>query len=99
MERKLYRGIMCPSMVLTIISGFILIIFQGIDWLLETRWMHLKLCIVTLLVIYHFYLGALRRAFERNSNKHSHVFYRWINELPVLGLVAAIMLAIIKPWT
>jgi putative membrane protein len=99
MERKLYLGIMFPSMVLTVLSGFVLIMFQGVDWLLQTRWIHLKLCIVTLLIMYHFYLGSLSRTFERNGNKHSHVFYRWINELPVVGLISAVMLAILKPWT
>ena len=99
MERKLYLGIMCPSMALTLLSGFALIIFQGAEWLLETRWMHLKLGVIILLIIYHFYLGSLRRTFENNGNKYSHVFYRWINELPVLGLITIVMLAILKPWT
>lgn len=99
MERKLYLGIMCPSMALTLLSGFALIIFQGAEWLLETRWMHLKLGVIILLIIYHFYLGSLRRTFENNRNKYSHVFYRWINELPVLGLITIVMLAILKPWT
>lgn len=97
MERKLYFGIMTPGMVLTLISG---------GWLLSTvwsaysgdLWLHLKLFLVLLLVVYHFYCGKLYTAFQLNNNQHSHIFYRWLNEIPVLGLIAIIILVVVKPF-
>ncbi|MGR8949385.1 MAG: protoporphyrinogen oxidase HemJ [Gammaproteobacteria bacterium] len=97
MERKLYYGIMTPSVLITAILGGALIYLQGIDWLAEMKWLQLKLVIVALLIIYHAYLGVLLNRFKRDENVHSHVFYRWINELPVLVLVTVVCLAIIKP--
>lgn len=98
MERKLYYGIMMPSIVLTLALGLWLIGLNGFDWLAHSIWLHVKLAIVTLLVAYHFYLGHLRKAFAANRNRHGHVFYRWLNEAPVLALVAVIVLAVVKPW-
>ncbi len=97
MERKLYFGIMTPGMVLTLISG---------GWLLSTvwstysddLWLHLKLFLVLVLVVYHFYCGKLYTAFKRDNNQHSHIFYRWLNEMPVLGLIAIVILVVVKPF-
>jgi len=97
MERKLYFGIMTPGMVLTLISG---------GWLLTTvwsaysgdLWLSLKLFLVLLLVVYHFYCGKLYTAFKLDNNQHSHIFYRWLNEIPVLGLIAMIILVVVKPF-
>ncbi|MSR15296.1 MAG: protoporphyrinogen oxidase HemJ [Gammaproteobacteria bacterium] len=97
MERKLYLGILLPASVLTIAAGIGLAVMHGMDWIRSTRWFHLKLALLVLLVAYHFYLGHLRRRFERDENLHSAVFYRWLNELPVLILIAMILLAVLKP--
>lgn len=99
MERKLYYGIMMPSVVLTVGLGLWLVALRGHAWLAQTTWLHAKLAIVAVLVAYHFYLGHLRKAFAANRNRHGHVFYRWLNEAPVLALVAVIVLAVVKPWT
>jgi len=61
-------------------------------------WLHLKLAFVALLIIYHLYCGHLRIQFAKNKNKHSHVFYRWLNEVPVIILIACIILAVVKPF-
>ncbi|MGE0484301.1 MAG: protoporphyrinogen oxidase HemJ [Gammaproteobacteria bacterium] len=97
MERKLYRGIMAPAALLTIGFGLWLIFLNGLDWLVTSTWLHVKLGLVALLVLYHFYLGQLRRRFADDSNRHGHVFYRWLNEAPVMVLVAVVLLAEIKP--
>jgi putative membrane protein len=60
-------------------------------------WFHLKLACVGLLVLYHVYLGKLLFDFKHDKNQHGHVFYRWLNEVPVLFLVAIVILAIVKP--
>jgi len=97
MERKLYRGIMTPSLVLVVATGLGLIATLGLDWLRATAWLHVKLTLVALLVGYHFYLGRAVRRFRAGENRHGHVFYRWINEFPVLILIAVIILAVVKP--
>ncbi|GGM20162.1 TIGR00701 family protein [Pseudomonas asuensis] len=96
MERKLYRGIMLPSMLATLIFGIILLVLNP-GWLSQ-GWMHTKLALVFLLVGYHHMCGAMLKRFARGENKRSHVFYRWFNEAPVLILIAIIILVVIKPY-
>jgi len=97
MERKLYRGIMMPSLILVVALGVGLIAVLGVDWFIATGWLHLKLVLVGILVAYHFYLGHLMRRLRDGGNRHGHVFFRWINEFPVLILIAAVVLAVVKP--
>jgi len=95
MERKLYRGIMTPSMVLTLVFGLWLWLGYGIGG----GWMHAKLALVAILVGYHFYLGKVIRDFRDDRNTRSHVFYRWMNEIPALPiLVAVVFLVVMKPF-
>lgn len=94
MERKLYRGIMTPSMVLAVALGVWLWIAYGFTG----AWLHAKVALVVLLVAYHFWIGKLRLDFERDANRRSHVFYRWINELPLVLLVAIVVLVVVKPF-
>ena len=61
-------------------------------------WMHAKLAIVALTLAYHVACMRLLREFEHGGNKRSHVWFRWFNELPVLFLVAAAVLAVVKPF-
>ena len=96
MERKLYRGIMVPSMIATLVTGLWLLHLQG-AWL-ATQWMQVKLVLVGALVVYHFYCGQVRLRFARDENTRSHVFYRWLNEMPTLALVAIVILAVTKPF-
>lgn len=96
MERKLYFGIMTPGAIFTIIFGVWLISYNPSGYM-HMIWLHIKLSLVFLLVIYHIYLGKLLYNFKHDKNTHSHVFYRWINEVPVLFLAAIIILAIVKP--
>ena len=61
-------------------------------------WMHAKLLIVVLVVGYHHSCGVLLRKFERGAVQRSHVWFRWYNEAPVLMLVAAVILVVVKPF-
>jgi protoporphyrinogen IX oxidase len=97
MERKLYFGIMTPGAIFTIIFGSWLISLNA-GYYLKFGWIHAKISLVALLIVYHLYLGKLLFAFKRDENKHSHVFYRILNEVPVIFLVAIILLAVIKPF-
>lgn len=95
MERKLYRGIMNPSAVVAVGLGLGLLVVQPF-WLLQ-GWMHIKLALVVLLIAYHWYCGRLLRAFAQDRNVHGHVWYRWFNELPVIVLIGAVLLVVLKP--
>ena len=97
MERKLYRFIM-PWMLLTLAFGFWLLFDYAWAAYSHMLWLHVKLALVGALVVYHFYCGKLVRDFANESNRRSHVWYRWFNELPVLVLFAAVILAVVKPF-
>ena len=94
MERKLYRGIMTPAMVLSVASGAWLWLGYGITG----GWLHAKVALVAVLVAYHFWLGHLRKQFAADRNSHTHVFYRWVNEAPTVLLIAIVVLVVLKPF-
>jgi putative membrane protein len=98
MERKLYRGIMMPSFVIASVLGIWML--QDYAWSAYSQqyWLHTKLFLVILLVIYHFYCGHLIKVFQEDKNTRSDVFYRWFNEFPVLILIAIIILVVVKPF-
>ncbi len=97
MERKLYFGIMAPGAILTILFGSWIVALAYKTYLLAP-WFQAKLALVLFLIGYHLYLGKIRRDFQQNNNQHSHVFYRWLNEVPVLFLVSIIILVVVKPF-
>ena len=94
MERKLFYGIMTPGAVLTIAFGLWLWLGYGF----YGGWLHAKMALVAALVAYHAYCGKLMVDFKHNRNRHGHVFYRWLNELPVVLLIAIILLVELQPF-
>ncbi len=97
MERKLYRGIMMPSMIATLLFGIGMIAMN--PGLFATGgWLHAKLTLVVVLIGYHHLCGAQLKRFARDENNRSHVFYRWFNEFPVLLLLAIVILVVVKPF-
>ena len=96
MEKKLFYYIMTPAMILSWLFGLILIHEIGFDKL-GLKWMILKLFFVVLLTLYHLYLGKILGQFKLDSNKHSHKFYRYINEIPTLLLILIIFVVVFKP--
>ena len=96
MEKKLFYYIMTPAMILSWIFGLILIHEIGFDKLGQ-KWMILKFIFVVLLTLYHLYLGKILGQFKLDSNKYSHKFYRYINEIPTLLLILIIFVVIFKP--
>jgi putative membrane protein len=96
MERKLYR-FMTPFAALTIALGVALIVLNP-GYYRQAGWLHAKLVLVLLLAVYHWYCGRLVRTFAADRNRRSHVFYRWLNEAPVLILLPAVILAVVKPF-
>ncbi|WP_293781180.1 CopD family protein [uncultured Oxalicibacterium sp.] len=61
-------------------------------------WLHAKLALVVLVIGYHHACGSLLRKFENGTNRRSHIWYRWFNEVPVLLLLAIVILAVVKPF-
>ncbi len=96
MERKLFYYIMTPAMYLSWLFGLLLIHSIGFQQLGQT-WMILKLVFVIILTFYHFYLGRILNQFKLDLNKHSHKFYRFINEIPTILLILIVFVVIFKP--
>ncbi|MEZ5523349.1 MAG: CopD family protein [Pseudomonadales bacterium] len=96
MERKLYRGIMMPSMIATLGLGSWL---AALNWQAYTQqyWLMIKIILVAILVGYHFMCGAYRKKFLQETVQPGHIFFRWFNEFPVLILVAVVILAVVRP--
>ena len=96
MEKRLFFYIMTPAMLLSWFFGLVLIHEIGIDQL-ANLWLQIKLILVVILTIYHFYLGLLLNKFKFDLNNKSPRFYRYINEIPTLLLIFIIFIVIFKP--
>jgi putative membrane protein len=97
MERKLYWGIATPGGLLTwMFGGWML---YGYAWTAygDTVWLQTKLVLLIVLTAYHIVCGKLLLDFKYDRNRHSHIWYRWFNEIPVLFLIAIVLLAVLKP--
>ena len=96
MARRLYRFV-TPFMFIAIALG-IAMMAQNPDYYLQATWLWLKLAGVAFLVVYHFQCGRYVTAINADTDHHSHVFYRFFNEVPVLFLFAIVLLAVLKPF-
>jgi putative membrane protein len=94
MERKLLKIIMNPAMILSFIFGFWLIHLIGFSG----GWLHFKITLVLALAGFHGFLSKCRKDFASGKNKHSEKFYRIINEVPTILMIAIVFLAILKPF-
>jgi protoporphyrinogen IX oxidase len=97
MSRKLMR-FMTLLAVPALVLGLWLWLGYGIGLGAGNGWMHAKLLIVAVLLGYHHYCGRLLRDFEQEHNKRSHVWYRWFNEIPVILMIVAVLLVVVKPF-
>jgi len=96
MERRLFVYIMNPAMIVSWIFGILLIHTIGLDNL-SFFWLQLKIAFVVILSIYHFFLFQCLSKFAENNNSYSPRFYRVINEIPTILLIAIIIIAVFKP--
>ncbi len=97
MERRLQRGIMTPAMVVTWVFGLMLAGTPGIvDW--HRGWIWVKLALVAALTAYHAALIRWRLDFAADRNRHGARFFRIVNELPTLALVAIVVLVVVRPF-
>lgn len=98
MERKLYYGIMTPGMLLTLVFGIWMLGDYAWAMYKSSGWLHAKLTLLALLVGYHGLCGKWLLDFKHERNPHSHVYFRWMNEVPVLFLFGIVILAVVKPF-
>jgi putative membrane protein len=97
MARKLMRFttlLAVPALAL----GIWLWMGYGIGWGPGNGWMHAKLTVVALVLVYHYTCGRVLKQFAARRNTRSHVWFRWFNEAPVLMLLAAVVLVVVKPF-
>ncbi|WP_101048302.1 CopD family protein [Macromonas nakdongensis] len=97
MARKLMR-FMTLLAVPALALGLWLWLGYGVGRGPGNGWLHAKLLVVALLLGYHHACGRLLRRFERGDNAHHHVWYRWFNEAPVLMMIVAVVLVVVKPF-
>ena len=98
MERKLYWGITTPGMILTFLFGGWMLKDYAWDLYGHSGWLHAKLSLLAVLVVYHIQCGMWLRDFRDDRVRHGHVYFRWMNEVPVLFLVGIVLLAVLKPF-
>lgn len=98
MERKLYRGIMTPSAIVTVVLGVWMLVEYGWAAYGHSGWLHAKLFLVVLLLVYHHLCGRYLRAFRDDRNRRSHVFFRWFNEAPVVLLIGIVIFVVVRPF-
>ena len=94
MERKLFNGIMTPGAVLSIVFGLWLWLGYGISG----GWLHAKLTLVLLLIVFHGLCWSHLRAFRDDRNTRSERYFRIINELPVFLLFGIVVFVVVKPF-
>ena len=96
MERRLLKAITIPAMIATWIFGLILAYYL-VNWS-EAGWFQLKLVLVIAMSAFTGFLGRWTREFAEDRNTHSQKFYRIVNEVPTLLMIAIVILAIVKPF-
>lgn len=96
MERRLYRGITTPAMVVAWIFGLWMVFAGVVDW--ASGWPYVKAAFVVGLSGFHGFLGRLRRDFENDRNERSARFYRAINEIPTVAMIVIVVAVIAKPF-
>jgi putative membrane protein len=97
MARKLYR-FMTILTIPAIGLGVWMWMGYGVGRGPGSGWMHAKLAIVILLIGYHHACGSILKKFENGNNKRSHVWFRWFNEVPVVLMIIAVILVVVKPF-
>ena len=93
MARKLY-GFMTIMMVIALITGIWLWLAYGFSG----GWLHVKLLFVALMVVYHFWCRLRVKEMQQGHLDHSGVFYRWMNELPLILLSIILVMVVVKPF-
>jgi protoporphyrinogen IX oxidase len=96
MEGRLLKAIMHPAMVASFLFGGVLALEGGeID---AGAWFHAKMACVAALLAFHVFLGRWCRAFARDDNRHNETFFRALNEIPTVLMIAIVVMVVVKPF-
>jgi protoporphyrinogen IX oxidase len=98
MERRLFYVIATPGGVMTVLFGLWLLYDYAWEAYQQALWLHIKLGLVSILILYHLYCGWIVSRLAVDQNPHSSRFYRYFNEAPTLILFAVVMLVVLKPF-
>ncbi len=97
MERRLYRAIMVPAMLLSVLTGlWLLFVPEVVDFL--EGWVLAKTLLVILLLVAHFLMARWRIDFAAGRNRRGDVFYRIANEVPTVLMIGIVILVIVRPF-
>lgn len=94
MAKRLWFIITWPSAILAIVFAILLIIINP-AWLSQ-GWMHIKLCFVFLLVLYHLKTHQILKQLQNDQVHYSSKFMRMWNEVTTIILFAVVFLVILK---
>jgi protoporphyrinogen IX oxidase len=95
MERKLLKVILNPAMIATWILGLTLVWLTRAD---QQHWFQAKFILVLAMSGIHGFYAATVRRFANDANTRPQRFYRMINEVPAVLIVAIVILAVVKPF-
>ena len=95
MERRLYKFIMIPAMIVAWVIGIVLV-FEG-QWF-ASGWFVTKFILVIALTMVHGLLGHWTSEFSYDRNRHPQKFFRIVNEIPTVLMIAIVILATVKPF-
>ena len=98
MEYKLYYYITTPSGILAVALGIWIMGIYGFEVSLQWTWLQIKLALVAIIICFHWYCGQLLKVFAADANTRPERFYRIINEIPTIPMIAIIILAVVKPF-
>ena len=96
-ERKLYRYIGVPAFWATFISGLTMIVIQP-ELFSTGGWLHAKLTLAFLMIVYHFSLGIFMKKLANDECTRGGKFFRFYNELPTLLMIGIVIMVIAKPF-
>ncbi len=97
MERRLYRGICVPAMIISALAGIGLVL-KNSDYFLSSFWFRAKVTLVLALIFITLLSGRYRRKFEEDlNNQRGHVFFRVLNEIPTLLMIIILYLVFFRP--
>jgi len=96
MERRLLRAIINPAMVAAFLFAGLMLAAQPALW--GQGWFQAKLALVLALTAFHGLLARWRRDFAADRNRRDARFYRIMNEVPSLLMIAIVILAVVKPF-
>lgn len=96
MEQRVFKIIMNPALLITWITGLLMIHLYGIEWFKLSTWVHYKMTFVVLLSIYHGYCSKVIKKLKREEFLMSSMGFRLFNEVPTIFMILIVSLAVYK---